>query len=59
MSTVELSFSGLNEPLNLRNVDEMASILLNLATEHPAQSHAVVNTAKDIVTRLDYSKISC
>jgi len=50
---------GLSEPLSLRNVDEMVSILLNLVTDHPIQNLAVINTAKDIVSRLDYSKISC
>ena len=48
---------GLSEPLGVRNVDDMVSILLNIMTENPGLNQSILNTAKDIVARLDYANL--
>jgi hypothetical protein len=59
------SFRGLQlpgnntEPLSLATVDQFVTRLLAMAAENPAQHQAVISTARDIVSRMDYSKISC
>jgi hypothetical protein len=47
------------EPLSLATVDQFVTRLLAMAAENPAQHQAVISTARDIVSRMDYSKISC
>lgn len=47
------------EPLSLANVDQFVGRLLALATDNPGQHQAIISTARDIVSRMDYAKISC
>jgi hypothetical protein len=54
-----IQLPGSMEPLTLTNVDQFVTRLLTLATENPAQHQAVIATARDIVSRMDYAKISC
>ena len=49
---------GSMEPLTLSSVDQFVSRLLAMATENPGQNQAVINTARDIISRMDYAKIS-
>ena len=49
----------MTEPLSVRNVDQMVSTLLSLVEKNPNQNQALINSAKDIIARIDYGKIAC
>ena len=40
------------------NIDEVVNMLLGLVKENPLQHQPLIHTARTIVNRLDYSKLS-
>ena len=50
---------GFSEGISTRNVDQMVSTLLGIVSDNPTQHHALIQAAKDIVARIDYSKVAC
>jgi len=50
---------GFTDGLSTRNVDEMVTKLLSIVTDNPTQHPALIQAARDVVARIDYTKFTC